>query len=564
MESYTIGLDFGTNSARALVVDVGAGREIATSVHPYTRGTEGVYYDPSDGYLARQHPGDYIDALDRLLPAVLAEARRAGVDPGRIIGIGVDTTASTPVPIDGDGRCLALDGRFAENANAYAWLWKDHTAHREAEELAEVSRGSGLPYLNSYGGIYSSEWFWAKIYRCARIDPEVAAAAATWVEQSDLIPALLTGEAGPAAIKRNACAAGFKGMYNPSTGGFPPAVFYDRFDPSLGRIRSTLPGRVWAPGERIGFLSEKQKAAWGLAGPVAVASGMIDAHAGAVGSGIGPGRLVKMIGTSTCDLALLPGSAGIDSIPGISGVVADGIIPGYFGVESGQAAVGDILNWFVDTVAPAGTGDAKDAVHLQLTERAGRFRAGATGLVGLDWNNGNRNVLMDPRLTGLVVGQTLRTGPEELYRALIESTGFGARVITERLREHGVTVSEIVCCGGIAEKNRLFMQIYADILNCPISVTRSGQAAALGSAVCAAVAAGDGVGGYGGFPAALSAMTGVRETVYLPRADEAQTYDRLYRLYTRLHDVFGTRNRSDNLFDVMKELIGIREEARKL
>ncbi len=311
------------------------------------------------------------------------------------------------------------------------------------------------------------------------------------------------------------------------------------------------------------MLRQEMRKAWGLTGEVAVASGMIDAHAGAVGSGIRPGRLVKMIGTSTCDLALLSEDAGIHFIPGISGVVADGVIPGYYGVESGQAAVGDILNWFVDAVVSPGAGDAKDRTHALLTERAGRFRAGATGLLSLDWNNGNRNVLMDPRLTGVIIGQTLQTGPEELYRALIEATGFGARVITERLREHGVEITEIVCCGGIAEKNRLFMQIYADILNCPISVSRTAQAAALGSAVCAAVAAGKGAGGYDGFTPAGRNMTAIRDTVYLPRKDEAKSYDRLYRLYLRLHNAFGTKEKSDSLHDVMKELIEIREAARK-
>ncbi len=565
MASYTIGLDFGTNSARALLVDVATGQEIATSVYPYSRGTEGVFSDPVDALLARQDPRDYVDALVGLIPSLVAEARRHGdADPGRIIGIGVDTTASTPIPVDAEGACLTLTSRFAENRNACAWLWKDHTAYREAEEFTEAVGDPGLPYLHAYGDIYSSEWFWAKIYRCLRVDPEVSAAAATWAEQSDFIPALLTGDVRPSALKRNACAAGFKGMYSPSFGGFPPEEFFGRFDDRLGSVRRSLPGRVWAPGERIGTLSAAMKRAWGLDGEVVVASGMIDAHAGAIGAGIRPGRLVKMIGTSTCDLALLPLDAGIDFIPGISGVVADGVIPGHYGVESGQAAVGDILNWFVDTVVSTGGGEAKDRAHDRLTRGAGRFRAGATGLVALDWNNGNRNVLMDPRLTGLVIGQTLATGPEEIYRALIEATGFGARTITERLREYGVAISEIVCCGGIAEKNPLFMQIYADILNCPISVSRTAQAAALGSAVCAAVAAGSAAGGHDDFSEAAATMTGIRETVYLPRKDEAATYDRLYGLYIRLHTVFGTRAEQDSLFDVMKELIGIREDTRKI
>jgi len=565
MKPYVIGLDFGTNSARALLVETATGREVATFVHPYAGGTEGVLTDPSDALLARQDPRDYIDALGTLVPGLLKEAREnAGVGNPRIIGIGVDTTASTPIPVDARGLCLTLDERFADNKNACAWLWKDHTAHGEADEIVEAAAGGGLAYLSAYGGIYSSEWFWAKALRCTRVDAAVAKAAATWVEQSDFIPALLTGDVRPAALKRNACAAGFKGMYGRSCGGFPPEEFFGRFDERLGMVRRTLPERVYAPGEPIGVLSDTLKEAWGLSGTIVVAAGMIDAHAGAIGSGIRPGRLVKMIGTSTCDLALLSGDAGIDSIPGISGVVADGIVPGWYGVESGQAAVGDILNWFVDTVICAGAGEARDRAFDRLTDGAGRFRAGATGLVALDWNNGNRNVLMDPRLAGLVVGQTLHTGPEELFRALIEATGFGARVITERLGEHGVDLREIVCCGGIAEKNPLFMQIYADILNCPISVARSGQAAALGSGVCAAVAAGGAAGGYDTFADATARMTGIRQTVYRPIKDEAATYDRLYRLYLRLHNVFGKKaQRDDGRCAVMKELIEIREHTRR-
>jgi L-ribulokinase len=568
MGPYVIGLDFGTNSARALLVEAETGREVATYVHPYSRGTEGVLTDPSDALLARQDPRDYIDALEVLVPGLMQEAREtAGVRDARVIGIGVDTTASTPVPVDGRGQCLTLDGRFADNTNACAWLWKDHTAHREAEEIVEAVKGKSLPYLSAYSGVYSSEWFWAKVLRATRTDAGVAAAAATGMAHSDFIPALLTGDVHPAAVKRNACAAGFKGMYGRAYGGFPPEEFFGGLDERLGTIRRSLPARVYAPGEPIGTLAGSMKEAWGLGGEIVVASGMIDAHAGAVGSGIRPGRLVKMIGTSTCDLALLSTDGATGSIPGISGVVADGIVPGWRGVESGQAAVGDILNWFVDTVVCSGTPDDRDRAFARLTEEAGRFRAGATGLVALDWNNGNRNVLMDPMLTGLVIGQTLQTGPGELFRALIEATGFGARVITERLREHGVALAEIVCCGGIAEKNPLFMQIYADILNCPISVARSGQAAALGSAVCAAVAAGPAAGGYDNFPDATEKMTGIRETVYLPRKDEAATYDRLYRLYLRLHDVFGKQaapDCPDNLFDVMKGLIEIRERTRRL
>ncbi len=564
MNTCAIGLDFGTNSARAVLIDVASGEEAASAVYDYTHGSDGVVTDDGDAYLARQHPADYVAALEHLIPALLSEAERLkGFTRENIIGIGVDTTASTPVPVDRNGTPLGLLKEFEGNPNAMAWLWKDHTASAEAGEFMNAVAEQKLPYLGAYGGVYSSEWYWSKALRCARVDARVAAAAYTWVEQSDLIPALLTGAGSAAGIRRNSCAAGYKDMYNPGAGGYPPAGFLESFHPHLGAVRATLPERVYAPGERIGVLAPRFRKAWGLRGDVAVSAGIIDAHAGAIGSGIRPGALVKIIGTSTCDMALLPPESGITAIPGISGVVKDGILPGFYGIEAGQAAVGDILNWHVRGLLPTDGGRTEEELHALMTKRAGAGRAGLSGLLALDWHNGNRNVLMDPLLSGLIVGYTLQTKPEEVYRALIEATGFGARAIIDRLRSHSVPVEEIICCGGIAEKNEFFMQVYADILGAPIRVARSAQAPALGAAVCGAVAAGRAAGGYDSFAEAIGRMTGVREKGYRPRRDEAAVYDELYGLYMRLHDSFGSPSEGANLFNVMKRLIAIRNEAAK-
>jgi len=562
MGKCTIGLDFGTNSARALLVDVQSGEELASSVYEYAQGRDGVVLDDADDYLARQHPIDYLNALERLVPELLGKACSIrGFERENVIGVGVDTTASTPVPVDESGRPLALLKEFKGNKNALAWLWKDHTASAEAESFVHTVASGSLHYLSHYGGVYSSEWFWSKLLHCAKTDRRVADAAFTWVEQSDLIPAVLAGIDDARLIPRNSCAAGYKMMYLESEGGYPPEEFFQGFDADLARIRRTLPARVSSPGARAGLLCERYRKLWGLRAGLPVSCGIIDAHSGAIGAGIRPGVLVKIIGTSTCDLALLKPARGIRAIPGISGVVRDGILPGFYGVEAGQAAVGDILNWYTSSLAASGGGKVDEDLHALLTKGADRFRAGETGLLALDWHNGNRNVLMDPLLSGVIMGLTLGTGPEEIYRSCIEATGFGARTIIERLREHSVPVEEIVCCGGIAEKNDLFMQIYADILGAPMKLARSPQAPALGAAICGAVAAGKASGGYDDFSEAISRMTGEGKKSFIPRPEELRVYDELYSLYSELHDSFGTRSGNGDLFQLMKRLIEIKKRV---
>lgn len=562
MSKYTIGLDFGTNSARVLLVEVESGEELVSSVYEYAEGQDGVILDEIDDYLARQHPIDYLKALDRLVPEVLGKADSIrSFNREDVIGVGVDATASTPIPVDEKARPLALSAEFKGNKNALAWLWKDHTSSAEAESFVKTVSGESLPYLSHYGGIYSSEWFWSKLLHCARTDQKVAEAAFTWVEQSDLIPAILTGISDARKIRRNSCAAGYKMMYLESEGGYPPDEFFGRFDSHLARIRKTLSSHVDSPGVRAGFLSSEYCTRWRLRGEVPVSCGIVDAHSGAIGAGIRPGVLVKIIGTSTCDLALLPQESGIRDIPGISGVVSNGILPGFYGIEAGQAAVGDILNWHTGIFAGQGNHRGTDDMHEIMTEGARRYRAGETGLLALDWHNGNRNVLMDPMLSGMITGFTLRTKPEEVYRALIEATGFGARAIIERLRDHSVPIEEVICCGGIAEKNDLFMQVYADILGAPMKLARSSQAPALGAAICGAVAAGRSAGGYDGFAEAISHMTGESGKIFAPRADEVRVYDELYSMYIALHDAFGTRSARGDLFHIMKRLIEIKKSV---
>ncbi len=551
-----LGLDFGTNSARALIVDAADGHEIAAHVHPFARGEAGVIVDDHEPELARQHPADYIDALEGSVRGALLKAitDERGFTPADIVGLGVDATGSTPLPLDAAGRALALHAPFEDHPAAMAWLWKDHTAHAEAAELTALARDMRPHYLAKIGGAYSSEWFWAKLLHCLRSAPEVFDAMHTWVELADWLPALLCGIGDPLAIPRGACAAGHKGLFHPDWGGYPDEAFLAALDPALLRVRRTLPERCHTVAERAGALGAEWAERLGLPPGLPVAIGAIDAHLGAVGSGIRPGVLVKILGTSTCDMIVAPLATGLPDIPGICGIAVESILPGHYGLEAGQAAVGDIFNWFVNVIRPGGSADG---THEALAAGAARLRPGESGLLALDWHNGNRNILADQRLTGGVIGLTLRTTPAELQRAWIEATAFGARMIIDRIAEHGVRIDRIVNCGGLAVKSPLLMQIYADVLGRPMEVAGSDQACALGAAVCAAVVA----GAHPGFGEAVEAMTHVRERRYEPEPDAARVYDRLFALYRRMHDGFG-RPGAVELAGVMKELLGIRDAAR--
>jgi len=553
---YTIGLDYGTNSVRALIVATANGREVATSVWHYEHGEAGVIL-ARDPNLARQHPADYIKGAEASLRRALAEAKKKvrGFKPEQVVGIGVDTTGSTPLPVDERGEPLAFSRRFAKNPAAMAWLWKDHTGVAEAAEITELAKKIRPQHLAKCGGTYSSEWFFSKILHCLRTAPEVFDAASSWMELADYIPAALTGTLAREKFTAGICAAGHKAMYSESWGGYPDREFLSQLSPKLGALRERLCAKARDVSTMAGGLSRDWAVRTGLREGIPVAVGAFDAHLGAIGAGIAPGTLVKIIGTSTCDIAVWPLTEKLADIPGLCGIVGGSVLPDCYGLEAGQSAVGDIFNWFVNYIKPGG---GKAGSHESLTQAAGRLRAGESGLLALDWNNGNRTVLVDQRLSGLLLGQTLYTTPAEIYRALIEATAFGALTIINRFEEYGVRIGQVVNCGGIAEKNPLVMQIYADVTGRPMKVSRSAQTCALGAAVAAAVVA----GAHRDFPSAIGAMTGLKARVFKPNAAAHAVYRELYVLYSVLHDAFGKAQGQGSLHLVMKQLIDLRHRAR--
>ena len=554
---YTIGLDYGTNSVRALIVNVANGQEVGTAVWDYEHGTAGVILG-RDPNLARQHPADYLKGAELTIREALTKARDTvrGFKPEQVIGIGVDTTGSTPLPVDATGQPLAFQKKFATNPAAMAWLWKDHTGVEAAAEITALATKMRPQYLAKCGGTYSSEWFFSKILHCLRTSPEVFKAAHTWVELADYVPAALTGTEAPDKLSVGVCAAGHKAMYNDNWGGYPDAKFLAKLDPKLGELRARLRPQAFAVDKSVGGLTTEWAERTGLPAGIPVAVGAFDAHLGGVGSGIAPGTLVKIIGTSTCDMMVAPVGQELADIPGLCGIVNGSILPGYYGLEAGQSAVGDIFNWFVNYIQPGGE---KAGSHEELSAGAAKLAPGESGLLALDWNNGNRTILVDQRLTGLLVGQTLYTTPAEVYRSLIEGTAYGALTIINRFEEYGVKVKQIVNCGGIAEKSPLVMQVYADVTGRPMKISRSAQTCALGSAIAAAVVA----GAHKNFASAQKAMTGLKPKVYEPNAKNHATYQQLYTLYKQMHDAFGTTKWNGNLYGVMKQLIEIRQAARR-
>ena len=553
MPQYSIGLDYGTSSVRGLLVDVSSGEELASSVFPYPHGKAGILLDERDPDVARQHPQDYLDGAQSVIKGVLDQASsRPGFAPDQVIGLGVDTTGSTPIPVDADGTPLALKPEFEGNLAALVYLWKDHTGHAEAAEITALAAKMRPQYLLKCGGIYSAEWYWSKVLRCLRAAPGVFEAAYTWVEHSDWLPAVLSGETHPDHLKRDICAAGHKAMFHPEWGGYPDEEFLTALDPRLVRLRRTLPDHAFHVGEVAGTLSAEWAERTGLPVGIPISVGAFDAHLGGVGSGIKPGVLVKNIGTSTCDMMVAPLGSDLADIPGLCGIVPESILPGFYGLEAGQSAVGDIFNWFVNEVQPAGLG------HDELTEGASKLLPGESGLLALDWHNGNRTVLVNQRLTGGIIGLTLQTTPADMYRAWIEATAFGSRVIMERFEEYGQKVETIINCGGISVKNPLVMQIYADVMGRPIAISRSAQTAALGSAIAGAVAA----GAYPSFAKATDAMTALNPRIFQPNPSNQAVYNRLYALYHRVHDAFGVKGTQDDLSDVMKQILAIRDEVR--
>jgi L-ribulokinase len=555
--SYAIGLDYGTNSVRTIIVDTSNGREVATAVWNYAHGTQGIIlsHDPN---LARQHPADYLTGAEITVKKALQMAQREvkGFQASQVIGIGVDTTGSTPMPVDDAGQPLVFQKRFASNPAAMAWLWKDHTSVAEAAEITALARKMRPQFLAKCGGIYSSEWFWSKLLHCLRTAPEVFNAAHSFVELSDFVPAALTGTLAPDKLTVGVCAAGHKAFYNAKWGGFPDKEFLAKLDPKLGALHARLCQRVQTVDRSVGTLTAEWARKTGLQAGIPVAVGAFDAHLGAIGAGVAKGTLVKIIGTSTCDITVAPNTDKLADVPGLCGIVDGSVLPGYFGLEAGQSAVGDIFNWFVNYLQPCGK---KLGSHEELTVGAAKLQPGESGLLALDWNNGNRTILVDQRLTGLLIGQTLHTTPAEIYRALIEATAFGALTIINRLEEYGVKIGQVVNCGGIAEKNPLVMQIYADVTGRPMKISRSAQTCALGSAIAGAVVG----GAHKNFASAQKAMTGLKPRMFKPNPKAHAVYKQLYVLYRKLHDAFGTQEADGSLYPVMKQLLEIRNQVRK-
>lgn len=564
MSKYVIGIDFGTNSCRSLIVDVANGKELATHVFPYPSGKDGVIIDPKDPHLARQNPDDYIKGIEATVKGALRKAKSAkkNFKNSDVIGIGVDTTGSSPMPVDEMGEPLCFNKRFKKNPAAMVWLWKDHTSFAEAEQITKLASEIRPQYLSKIGGVYSSEWWWSKILHCKNSSPDVFNAAYSWAEICDWITALLVGDLSPQNIKRSVCAAGHKAMFNDQWNGLPDKEFLDTLSPGLGDLRDRLYSVAYTSENIAGYLSESWAKKLGLSTNVAVAVGAFDAHMGAVGAGITTGALVKIVGTSTCDIMIHPQTEKLKDVPGVCGIVNGSVRDGFFGIEAGQSGVGDIFLWFVNNLVPEKYGKSSEEKFKNLEKAASKLKAGESGLLALDWNNGNRTILVDARLTGLLVGQTLHTQPHEIYSALLEATGFGALAIIDRLEEYGVEVKEVINCGGLAVKNSLLMQIYADIIGRPMKISRSEQTPALGAGIFAAVAAGKKVGGYDTIDEAQKVMTGIGK-VYNPNLENHKVYKKLYKLYKQIHDAFGTKEWSGTMYNVMKDLLSIRNEVLK-
>ncbi|MEM0896678.1 MAG: ribulokinase [Verrucomicrobiota bacterium] len=559
MKRYSLGIDYGTNSCRSLLVDLEDGSEAGSTVFPYPSGEMGILLDPKDPHVARQNPQDYLDGLETVIKGALAQGTETidSFTPSQVVGIGIDTTGSTPIPVNKAGTPLGLLPEFKDNLNAMVWLWKDHTGHAEAEEITKLAHEMRPNIIAKCGGIYSSEWWWSKILKLKRTDPDVFEAAFSFVEHCDWIPAVLTGNTDPLTLKRGVCSAGHKAMFSTEWGGLPDKEFLSKLDPALADLRDRLYSEAHTADTKVGGLCAEWAEKLGLNEGIAVAVGAFDAHMGAVGAGVKDGTLVKILGTSTCDLMVAPNDKPLTDVPGVCGIVDGSVMPGYFGIEAGQSAVGDLFLWLVNHLVPDSYGEDIGAKFEAMEAAMSVQKPGAHGLLALDWNNGNRTILVDVRLSGLLLGQTLHTTADEIYRAYIEATAFGALTIIKRVEEYGVEVREIMNTGGLSIKNESLMQIYADVIGRPMKVSQSEQTCALGAAIFGAVAADE-----GSVADLQSRVTAVREKVYAPIPENHAVYTEIYELYRALHDAFGTDDWSGNLAHVMKRLMEIRDRQR--
>ncbi|MBV7505611.1 ribulokinase [Bacillus sp. sid0103] len=554
MVKYSIGVDYGTQSGRAVLVEVGTGREVATAVKPYTHGVMDEFLPNGTTKLehdwALQHPADYLEVLQVTIPEVLEKAKISAED---VIGLGIDFTACTVLPIDANGTPLCFKDEFINQPHSYVKLWKHHAAQDEANRLNEMAEARGEKFLQRYGGKISSEWLFPKLWQILNEAPEIYEAADQILEATDWVISELTGN-----IDRNSCTAGYKAIWHKQDG-YPSKEFFKALDPRLENVvEEKLSTKIVPIGSKAGEITEKAAKLTGLKPGTAVAVANVDAHVAVPAVGItDAGKLLMIMGTSTCHILL---GEEEKIVPGMCGVVEDGVIPGYMGYEAGQSCVGDHFEWFTENCVPQSYHEeAKEkgiSIHQLLTEKAFQLRVGESGLLALDWWNGNRSTLVDADLTGVLLGATLLTKPEEIYRALIEATAYGTRMIVETFRNNGVPVNEVYAAGGIAEKNALMMQIYSDVLNIDIKISASSQTPALGSAMFGAVAAGKERGGYDSITDAAKDMGRVKDDIYQPIKHNAEIYEQLYTEYARLYDYFG---RGEN--NVMKTLKKIKKES---
>lgn len=551
MSKYSIGIDYGTESARALLLNITSGQEeISVAMnYPHLVMSEtlpdGKKLEP---FWALQHPKDYIDVLETIIPEIIT---KSGVNKEDIIGIGIDFTACTMLPMKKDGTPLCYLEKFKSNPHAYVKLWKHHAAQDEANILNEIATEQGEKFLKRYGGKISSEWFIPKVWQILNEDEEIYNEADKFIEATDWVIMQLTG-----VETRNSCTAGYKAMWHKKDG-FPSKTFLKKLDERLENFYEEKFGcEISSLGEKAGELKKSMAEKLGLATGTAVAVANVDAHVAVPAMGvIEPGKMVMIMGTSTCSMVLSDKEV---LVPGICGYVEDGIIPGLYGYEAGQSAVGDIFAWFVKNYVPEsymieGKKEGLN-IHELLTQKAEKLKPGESGVLALDWFNGNRSVLVDTNLTGLIVGLNLNTKPEEVYRALIESTAFGHRKIVETFNSNGVEINELYVCGGLPEKNKMLLQIYADVTNMPIRISASSQTPALGSAMFGAVAAGELSGGFKSIKEAAEKISKLKSEIVKPIKENVDVYDELYGYYNTLHEAFGRGS-----INVMKSLKKLRE-----
>ena len=553
MKKYSMGIDFGTLSGRSVLVDVQTGEEVTYSVKNYEHAVisekmpDGTPLPPD---WALQHPQDYIGVLRDTIPDVL---KKAGIGSEQIVGVGIDFTACTLIPMKKDGTPLCFLDEYKNEPHAYVKLWKHHAAQDEADKLNAIARERGEKWLARYGGKISSEWVVPKIWQIFDEAPQIYDATDIFMEACDWIIFLLTGR-----MTRNTCSAGYKAIWN-ANDGYPSQAFFKALEPMLENlVTDKLNTPLMSIGSKAGEISVQAEKLTGLKAGTAVAVANLDAHVSCVGVGItSPGQMLAVMGTSTCHMLIGDKER---EVPGMCGAVQDGIIPGYIGYEAGQSCVGDHFQWFVENCVPAEyEREAKSQglnLHAYLTQKAALQKPGESGLVALDWWNGNRSVLVDGKLSGLLVGCTLGTKPEDIYRALIEATAYGTRMIIKTFEENDVPVTELFVAGGIAEKNPFMMQVYSDITRKQIKIAGSPQTPALSSAIFGALAAGSTAGGYDRLESAVAVMSKVKDVVYSPNEENSKVYDLLFAEYEVLHDYFG---RGSN--DVMKRLKDLRSRV---